>query len=359
MALANEDAAILLTHTLRALVHRGATDDDFPWALAHGLLAFGPELKTRDGHLAIDVIAQHAEPEKVEGRVVYRFPLETKAGLPIEPHPDMVARTFSAVGVSPDRALRAKDGERITLDRLANDAEWVFEPPTGAKAWEKFAWSAGLFFDRRGAMEQIKTKNGPLPVHQLALSAMDRLEEEQDFIAHLMEQHAPEQLRKRKQKIYAHSCGGLHLVQSVLEGAALLGDSELLERGGRQLEVLKFRWEAERIIYRKMIAENPEYAPLLLVQELKFYGHLLETFALGARWKAFVPTEDDRRFFRRVVSDLTRTVEELKPSYSAQDALRKASPQTYYDLVGDGCHAIRALQVGRPYFFGEAAPAAR
>lgn len=342
-----------LEHTLRALVKKGASEDGFPWALAHGLLAFGPDFRTDEDRQAVDAIAAFAAPETVGNREVYRFAKRTKKGLAAESHPNLLVSALVSAGVPLERKLTVGDGKSVKLRRLVQDAEWAFTISNTDKGWNDYAWSGSIFFTVHAPMEQLQTRAGPLALPLLNERALAHLEDEQSFLTRLMDQGRLEGVRKRRQGIYAHSCGGLHMVQAVAQGASKVGSPELVERVRRQLDVVRFRWAAERAIYRQSIAANPNYAPLLLVQELKFFGHALETFALAAGWGIDL-NEDDLRFTRRVTADLVRTVEQLQPIYSAQDALRKASEQTYNDLIGDGCHAVRALRLGRPLMFPEA-----
>src|SRR5687767_14665227 len=57
---------------LSKLVEEGATNPKNPWMLAHGLLAFGKELKASDGRLAIDVIVDDfIDAHRLEGKIAY------------------------------------------------------------------------------------------------------------------------------------------------------------------------------------------------------------------------------------------------------------------------------------------------
>lgn len=326
----------------------GASEHAFPWALAHGLVGFGAALKTDRGQLAIDALAAHAVPETVFGREVYRFPARTASGLPVEPHRDMVVLSLLSADVPLDRSLSMADGTQRTLAELVADAAWSFQMPTDEAGFRDFGWSASVFSEPNVPLEH---PNGPLDRGTLAVAAMAALESEQAFLAELMRKNAPERVQKRKQHIFAHGCGGFHFIQGVLALAATSGDPSLLRRARAQLDIVKFRWEAEREIYRRALEQHPAYTAQLSVQQLKFFGHALETFALAAKRGALVPSEADRRFVRRVVADLGSTIEALRPVFGAAEQLRAASPQTYFDLIGDGCHAMRGLRVGLPIFF--------
>ncbi|MEL6188522.1 MAG: hypothetical protein AAFU79_28195 [Myxococcota bacterium] len=342
-----------LEDTLRALVLRGSSEDGFPWALAHGLIAFGPDLETDAGRPAVDAIASHLRELEAAGRTVHRLPARTDKGLPVEAHPDAALLSMLSSGVPLDRPLAIDEKRKVTLRQLISDAEWVFSMPTTDRGWHQFAWSATLFMKHRGGRGEVLTARGPIPLLEIAEAALGRTEKDQAFLLPALRAGRPQAVQKRRQGIFGHSCGGLHLVQAGVKAAPLLG-AKSASRLREQLDIVAFRWVAERTLYRDNIRKHPEYAPLLLVQELKIFGHVLETLAFAAEWAPAVIAPRDRELYAKVTVDLARTVEQLKPIYAAHASLRKASAQTYYDLIGDGCHAVRGLAAGRAIFLSEA-----
>ena len=344
---------------LRKSVQQGAQEDGFPWVLAHGLLAFGAELRTTTGELASHAITRHASVTHIRGKDVFVFPAKTSDGRIIEAHPGLMVASLVASELPLDTQLPVQaQGEQrqVPLSRLVRDAEWAFQAPENDHQWLGSAWLANMFFSLHDAHQVLSTVEGELRIMDLAKRSFARLEYEQAFLGSLMDSGRPDKLEKKRQGIYRHSCGGFHLAQSALHGAALLQKaaptSSLSDRIRRQLDILRFRWQAERVIYRRTRSQFPKYRMLLLVQELKFFGHLLETMAFAAQWELIQPTGEDRSFFRQVVSDLAQTVRELGPIYAKGDDVRKTSSQTYNDLIGDGCHAVRALNQGLPLFYG-------
>lgn len=344
-----------LEDRLRALVITGAREDGFPWALAHGLAAFGPALRTDDGRLAVDAIAEAALTSTVGGVSRSYFPVATPEGLPLEPHPDLMVLALVDAGVPLPTEFALAGGVQRPLSALVEDAEARFSIPDRNEDGDAFAWSARLFLglhSRPACTSSTAEACGPLrsqppiELRQLAEAALARVEAEQAFLLPLMKARAPERVVKRKQGIFAHTCGGLHLLQAGLLGAKVLGTPEAAARAKLQLDVLHFRWEAERRIYRETLEQHPEYAPLLLVQELKFFGHTLETLAWASAW-GLLPKAEAARRFALVAADLARTVPALEPLYAAHEEIREIRPQTYNDLIGDGCHAIRGLAAGR------------
>ncbi len=333
---------------LSDLIRSGATDPANPWAMAHGLIAFGPDLSAADGRSAVDVIATYLEKTTVDGRVVWSFPTKTAINEPVEPHPFLITKAMVEAGVPLDRPLPAKDG-RPTVRKLVDDLVWLFEVPRDELGWHNVAWALSVLAAKPPADRMIPTRAGRLSLEALASRALQRLEQEQGFLTKPMKRRRPDVVRKRRQGIYTHTCGGLHFVQAV---ARVGGHFPSLQgRVLQQLDAVRFRWAAERRIYRQLADMKPRYRGVLLVQELKFYGHQLETLALAAKWGLVKVDPDLRLEMRMVAADLLDTIRALVPLYGRLDRIREATPQIYYDLVGDGSHALRGLREGLVAFF--------
>jgi hypothetical protein len=325
---------------LSRYVEAGARDPTNAWALAHGLVAFGKDHTTTNGELAIDVLVRDFAIEN-NGKI--EFP-ETAAGQPVEPHEDLIVKAMLESGVSLTRRFKLSSGRSVTMGRLAANAAGRAESPTLPKDWLEYAWTLSAVL-----AGNLKPPKSPRDV--IAIQALSYLEGQQAFLTDLMERGQPERVQKRKQLIYAHTCGGLHFVQAAVRGAAATKDPKHIARARVQLETILFRWEAERRIYRDYRRRAPQYRVLLLTQELKFYGHVVETLALANRWGVFEATEANRRRVTAVIRDLITTIDLLAGAYGNLDKVRKAKEQTYLDLIGDGCHAIRGLRVALVAFF--------
>lgn len=340
---------------LGAFIRAGATDPTNAWAMAHGLIGFSRDLTTRDGRKVVDVlVTDFVTDRKVAGRTVYGFPAQSPDGVPVEPHPDLIAKTLLDAGVPLDRSFTLQGPRpRVKLKRLVDDAAWTFTFPRTDRQWQGYAWSLELFVLHPGAAGTIETHTGTLRVADLVREGLSRLEKEQAFLQPLHAAGRPDRLEKRRQGIYAHSCGGLHLAAAGIYGAITLGDPRATARAHRQVDLLLFRWDAERRLYREMILRQPRYRWPLLIQELKFHGHLLETLAGLAGRRNVVSKDDDHleRTARRVTADLIDTIVQLRPLFRTQDKLRVTTPQAYYDLIGDGAHALRGLKRASVAFF--------
>ncbi|MCK6546706.1 hypothetical protein L6R52_12720 [Myxococcota bacterium] len=333
----------------------GASDNRNAWALAHGLVGWGPSLKAADGRLAVEAIVEDYIEQKVNdaGKPSWYFPEATPSGVPVEPHRDLVLKTMMESGVPLTRKFKTRDGKTVTPAEIAHDAEARFTFPRDDAGWRNYAWSVYSFFlaSKGENAKAIKTAQGSVTLLELAARTVARLEEEQQFLEEVFAAKAYDKVDKRRQGIYAHHCGGLHFVQAAALGASVTQDANLKKRVLHQLEVVLFRWEAERRIYKEVLAEQPQYKWLILVQELKFYGHVMETFALARDYGVLPKDAETERKLRMVAADLVDVVAQLEPAYRSQDVLAQVAQQTRYDLIGDGCHAIRGLRRGLVAFF--------
>ena len=134
------------------------------------------------------------------------------------------------------------------------------------------------------------------------------------------------------------------MVQAAMTAAAFLGDAASKKLAKSQLELVRFRFRAERKIYADSIQNAPEYELLILVQELKFYGHVLEALGLAHKQGLIEATPELRAEVATIISDLFATLKKLAPHYGQLARIREVREQTYLDMIGDGCHAIRGLR---------------
>ncbi|MEZ4225443.1 MAG: hypothetical protein R3B13_31110 [Polyangiaceae bacterium] len=351
VTLAELDATIA---KLEARIAGPAGDDRHPWALAHGIVAFGKDFRAASGKRAVDVIATFAEQQDLEGKQYWGFPRRKGASL-VEPHRHMLAKTLLEAGVPLSETLVTSAGKTLTLNALVKDLRASTRVPQDDTAWHDAAWtlSALAAADAAG----VNARPGEVTTEQLATAALARLQDDDKVVSEyagpLDRAFAPgSPLREAKAKktgIYGHSCGGLHLVQAVL-ATQLAPDTEGHKRAKRQLGVLLFRYESERLVLQELLRQRPDQGLLLRVQRLKLYGHLVETLVFAQRW-GFIDTQSEggkklRQLMLRAAADAVDVFAELDAGgvYQRLDAIARDREQTYLDLVGDACHAIRGLR---------------
>jgi hypothetical protein len=337
---------------LEVLVREGATDPKDPWALAHGIVAFGPELKASDARLAVDaIVADYVLTREEEDRTIWYFPDRTPTGKPLEPHDNLIVKVLTTSGLPLDHTFPVRGGREVTLETLLESTLATFEKPPTAHEFGRQAWTVETIFASQQPGTRLTLDEWSPTYTELALYTMEAVTRLQEFLEAPMRQNLPGAVEKKKQGIYAHTCGGLHLIQAALRGASRVGSETLLDRAREQLDIARFRFAAERRIYRETIQQAPKYRTLLLVQEMKFYGHILETFGLATEWGVLTPTHESRRFIHEVAGDLVDAVRDLESVYAEIETYRSKGSQTYYDLIGDGCHAIRGLRLALKNFY--------
>ena len=109
-----------------------------------------------------------------------------------------------------------------------------------------------------------------------------------------------------------------------------------------------YRYVAETrmyVDYFKRYKKNKIYRFIILLQQLKFLGHFLETVSLLDHWKLFKATTSQRKIIRRATKLLMITVMLLNKLgfYVKAESLKKTSFQYFLDLSGDSAHTLRAL----------------
>jgi hypothetical protein len=331
-----QEAEALLA-TLAEILKPAAGDPANPWALAHGLLAFGPEFAARDGRSAIDVILSFSRDDA--------FAIE-RDGQIVEPHPYLFVKTFSELGVKARpqiAALRAK----MLADTTA---------PTSDAEWHQYAWrldATCMHLTRAGATQAEQAR-----ATQLLSAALARLEQDDAVLAEPPPGHdafAPDQpmgaAKRNKTAIYGHPCGGMHFTQAVFRALGTpAANAELRQRGRAQLRRLLVRYRAERALYASSLAAHPEVERILLAQQLKFFGHLLEVLATADAVQVVgddAAMADELRSVRlQAAADLVATIRGLQSdgAYQQLAEIDGKNHQLFLDLIGDGCHATHGLR---------------
>jgi hypothetical protein len=256
------------------------------------------------------------------------------------------------VGVPLDTRLKSAAGKPYTVQRLVSDLRAMQRMPETDADWHNIAWQLSALVESTPAGAEASDF-----LRELSAGALTRLEQDQrvcsEYRGGLDEAFDPgSPIRAAKQDktgIFGHSCGGLHLVQAVISAVTRFGDDKQKARLRAQLGVLIFRYESERSALLALLQRHPDQGLLLRVQQLKLFGHLVETLTLARKLKAYdTATEGGRKLdqtLRAAASDTARVARELSDGgvFQRLDPIRAQREQTYLDLVGDSCHAIRGL----------------
>lgn len=316
-----------------------AADPKNPWALAHGVTAFGRTFLAADGRTADtvmvgDFLLQNGDPS-LGGP--FGFAKYAADGTPIEPHPNLIAKTLVLAGVPLAARYPTPFKTKVTLQQLVDSAKRSFRHvPSNAEYWKQVAWTLDLLTHTNGTSTEFD------PVMTDALAELERATA--DLKQGLLS-GAP-QVDKRKQGLYAHPCGGLHFVQAVLSYASRPAIRQAWgARVESQIDILFYRLESERRQYDAARQQMPQYALEILTQQVKFYGHFLETTARLKTDLAWRPSEPQRRDIAKATALLDATVRELQElkAFERMESLKTSKPQVFLDLIGDACHASHGL----------------
>jgi len=357
-ALSSAGAPITVASPLAARCRAWAADSNNPWALAHGMALDGRAFTARDGRPAAEVVVtDYLRQSPTSGRVAgasrpgdlffVAFALD---GTPVEPHPALHLKTLLLAGYRMEDRFQLPWGT-LTVRQLVMDLKGDFSAPRASSpegAWTLDALSQVMkpgetFRDGTGARVRIDT------VMETALATLEA--DHAEVAAGMKARKA--QVPKRRQGIYAHPCGGLHFFQAVAGWARHPSVREAWKkRLDAQVEVLLYRLDSEARQYESALAAAPEHRLPLLVQMLKFYGHLLETLGRYRDDTGWRPTPAQRETVDRARTYLERTAVRLDEAGAfrgpkAPEVLVH-DRQLALDLIGDTCHAARGEALWNP-----------
>lgn len=322
-----------------------AADPKNPWALAHGVTALGRSFVAADGRRAVDVmVGDFLKKENPDAGSPFGFDRFGAEGVPVEPHTNLITKTLVLANVPPQTKFRTSFG-KVGLRELVESAKWGFRhTPSSEDYWRDAAWTLDLLGSVLGPGKKALFQNGAgqtVDFDGVMDDALEYLEKVQADLANGMERGLG-QVDKRKQGIYAHTCGGLHFVQAVDQWARF---PDVRKKWGarldKQVEVLFYRLGSETRQYEAALVQAPQFKLQLLTQELKFYGHFLETVGRLKKELRYPFTESQLRDVARARAYLDHAVRQLDEvhAFETMDALRRNQPQIYLDLIGDSCHA--------------------
>jgi len=327
-----------------------------PWAMAHGITAFGKSFVASDGRPAADAIVDDylMKAPDVDGGphpgAQYGFLKYAADGTPIEPHTNLIVRDLVNAGMKPSTKFKTKVGT-VTLEDLVRSAEHGFiHTPTSAAYWLDVGWTLDLLAHVQKPGDTFEGYDGAkVKVDRIFDDALNELERENGDLELAMKKGLP-MVPKRKQGIYAHNCGGIHFIEGVLAWARY---PQVKKKWGKrldtQIDIVLWRLNSERLQYQAALQQAPQYRLQLLVQQLKFYGHFLELTGRLKNEVHWKPTDAQMRTVRTAEALLDDTVMKLDAikAFDTQEQIKKTQPQIALDLIGDSCHAANGWEMWR------------
>lgn len=324
-------------------------DPKNPWLLAHSLLALGKDLKLANGQLAIDrIVSGYLRSKKVGKKTIYYFPQGTQKNR-IEPHPHMHLKTFLALGVPMSRTFKV-NGENVTLRQIYQSALMTLPAKLGTDPG-KYAWLLHALYGRLQPYHWnwVNAKGELVRFFRVLFEYFKHTDKQVSFLR-VMERRGVKQIPKRGQYIYKEPCGGFHMLQSAMRWMKYpMFSKKLTPLFDAQVELIFYRFKGEMNLYVslfKKYQKHPAYRFLILLQQLKFLGHWLETLVKLREWKLFTPSPAQRLQIRHAAKSLVLTVALLHRLgfYQRLPQLKKRVYQYYLDLLGDSAHALHALK---------------
>ncbi len=340
---------------LKAILWRYGRDPENPWLLGHLLLAFGGDIRLPDGTSAVDKILQYARVKKVNGLEIPYFPVGTQFQR-IEPHPYFQLKTLLEIGVPLSKKFSV-DGKTFTVGDILRGALLTFPVNAPQERLGDYVW---LLFTLYGHLPKErwhwKTATGQSVFWPRIIHRYVKFLDHQTSFLFVMKSKGVKKipkLRIRKQYIYGEPCGGLHLVQGVMRWLTVPTFNKAYSSIiGPQIELLFYRYDGEMALYDELFKkyrDNEAYRFIILLQQLKFLGHYLETIANLYRWGLFTPTTRLAKKLRDAVQRgiLVFLILQKLGWYDRVPALKKHSFQFYLDLMGDTSHLLHSLRLFR------------
>jgi len=343
---------------LESVVDREASKPGNAWALAHGILAKGSEFSASDGRRAVNVLVDDfLQAERVpNAKGLQPFFPKTKGEVRVEPHTDLILKAFVEAGLPLDEPLTDAAGAP-TLERLLRGSRVRFVPGGAEQffpnvddiAWSTQAWCQAV--DRGAEPSWQNSAAQVLNIETIAMEQLKLIEREYHFIQQA--RAAQGTVEKRRQHIFAHACGGAHLLQSTLSCAAMgfPEDRHLSARINQIIDAFLWRVPFEISLIDRAIREGPRLIPILLNQDIKFLGHGLEALGKAERDGLWKPSVEQIELLGRMEERLLNHVLQLNSirvydgEKMASLAAREHGFQFYLDLVGDACHAWAGLKL--------------
>ncbi len=318
-----------------AFIRRHAAVPDDPWRLAHGVRAVGAAFTLPDGRKAVDhLLSGFVRGVEVGGKRYLHFPRT------VEVHTDMFVKTMLEAGVERHHPFQLEGQDHTLADLLeSSKALFRFDPKTFD--WNNLAWSLIAFSVvqadtwRNAFGEEIVLKD----VAAFGLTTL------RDATAPIQPFFAASQPLPKKAPIHGFTCGGTHLIYSLLVAArhGYLGPDGR-ERLQEPLRMLIYRMWAdpdlidrhyETLVSRTGVEEFQDDATL------KILGHAVECLGYAVRHGLYQPRGAERDRIAKTKGEVKRLI----ASFGRIDLqpVRRRNFSLYQQIVGDTCHAHRGL----------------
>ncbi|MEM1008413.1 MAG: hypothetical protein AAGJ35_05355 [Myxococcota bacterium] len=347
---------LAMQSSVGAFLKKHAIQPNEPWMLAHMLLAFGKSLKLTNGKWVFQHLVESAAKLRKAGSFYFpHFPRGNKHHR-IEPHPNMHLKTLLEIGVPLQHVFRV-EGRSVTLKHLLIYTQLTFPAQPTTYELPELAWTLDAFARLppkmwRWRTPQMQTVDLKSIVHQSV-----RLLQQQTAFLKRWQKQGRRVIIKRRQGIHAYSCGGFQFIQAMLRWMHKPAFRKRYRSEVKaQIDLVFYRLRGEMALYKIYLdryAKVRKYQWMLLVQQMKFLGHALETLTVAHREGMWAPTAKQRQGIRTALSQLVQTFDQLRKSgaFALLNILKQQMFQTYLDLLGDAGHVMHALRSMHPVLY--------
>ena len=337
---------------LAEIVNRYGGDPENPWAVAHGLLAQGPDFKLTNGEPGVEYLfATYAEELPAGGGAFVRFPTQ-KGKKRIEPHSALMLKNFAEIGVRPDRKVTVNGRPHTVADlyRGVLLSSWL-DPARNHASFDSpndvpWALQALATWAPEGPLRWTSTDGTEMDLDNLATFTVTVLVQETAFLQQAAAAGAD--FEKKGQGIFSYTCGGAHILQGASYAVARgRSTAKAKEAVLAQIPLWFYRLPKELTLYDQAMKQAPEHEVRLLVQRLKFAGHFLESMEKMAALGLFTPTDEQQKMLIGAAQQIALTTQALQAAgvFQNMETLRTQDEQLYLDVVGDAAHALRGLRL--------------
>lgn len=337
--------------TLGRVVDRFGADPANPWAVAHALLARGPDLVLTNGQPAVEhLFATYGQVLPTPAAPRLQFPAQ-QGDVRIEPHTDLLLKAMAGVAVDPARTVQV-EGRSFPLADLWRGSllRSYLAPARNHSRYgspDDIAWSLqALATWAPPDLAWVALDGTPMSLDDLTDYTAAVLYSETRFLAEAQAQGRP--FQKQGQGIFRYTCGGAHLLQgvsyAVLRG---FGTDSARQVVDEQIGLWFYRFPVESTIIRKALDQFPDHQDALTVQRLKFSGHFLESMSTLAIMGAYTPDPRQQALLAEAAQEVVMATAVLEQRGLLGDlpAVRARDEQLYLDIVGDSAHAVRGLEL--------------
>jgi hypothetical protein len=337
------------TQAMRDLVRRYASVKDDPWAMMHGVRAFGKGFMLDEGP-AVDYLCSHfLQMQTVRGRPYLRMARSA------EGHFNVLLKTLLEAGVGLDHSF-VVHGRRQTVGDLLSSGKtlFVFDPTLSPLhgTRDEAAWSVIAFSITTPPDKAVWTNAAgqEIRLHEVIASLFKAVEQGSAEYATAMRQGI---MPDQRAPITRFTCGGTHVMYSL---AVAVRYGHLGEEGRRRLapilDLLIWRMKADTYLadqhYQAITKTNtPADIQRLyhLDTRLKFLGHAMEIIHYVRMFGLYTPTAAQEAGIRVATEILAAAI--LEASQADTASFRRRDAHLYALLVGDAGHAYHGLTMTR------------